>query len=155
MQINQLRLFILSLGLAILQLIINATTIFYLDCLAVILVILLINGKYSIRLLVVLALIADLIGHWYLGTHLFACITLSFLSRYCVNFYRMCNPFQKVIMVGLFYSLFRAIMFCIGLITHNSHFAWLNYSLEIIGLAPLILWLFNSWVIKISADLII
>lgn len=155
MQINPLKLYLLILVIAIVQLIINSSTLLYLDIIGMVLVVILVNGIYSLRMLVAIGLFADLIGHWYLGTHLVATILISFLTSSMLNFYRMSSSIQKIIIVGVFYSLLSLIDGLIGLLTHNSNFHLLNYIVELIVLTPIVLWLFNRFIIKISADIII
>ena len=80
MILKNLRLIIFVLILLVIQFLINNLSIFYVDLLGIILITLLIEGKSSWLALVLLSLIADLFGHWYLGSHLFAIVILSVFS---------------------------------------------------------------------------
>ena len=56
--------------LSLCAILINNLTIFYVDILAIVLVCLLLGGNYNWTQLIILSLLADLFGHWYLGSHL-------------------------------------------------------------------------------------
>ncbi len=155
MQTKQFKWIILVIGLIFCQLIMNSLTIFYVDILGIFLVLILLNDTYQIRTLIVLSLLADLIGHWYLGTHLFAAILISFITGYFVHFYKICNNYQKNFINGIVYSLLVIIITIIGLITHNSSFSWLSYLIEIFLISPLILWILQRYIIRFSADLVL
>lgn len=78
MQIKYLNLSILIIIILFLQLIINNTTILYIDCLTLLLVAFLLDGLFPVRLILIVSLLADLFGHWYLGTHLLAITLISY-----------------------------------------------------------------------------
>ncbi|HLX53308.1 MAG TPA: hypothetical protein VKR58_05180, partial [Aquella sp.] len=88
MQVKYLNLIILIVIILAFQLIINNTTILYIDCLTLVLVTLLLDGFFSVRFIFIVCLLADLFGHWYLGTHLLAITIISFPTKGLVNFYR-------------------------------------------------------------------
>ena len=96
MQINSIRFILFIIGIAIIQQIVNNSTTIYIDCVGLVLVALLItNTECYFRFLIILSIFADLIGHWYFGTHLLAVILISFISNYIVDFYKICNNLQK------------------------------------------------------------
>ncbi len=143
MHSNNIKLFILIFGLMLFQLIINNLTVLYLDCLSVILVILLFRKNSYLKLIIFIAFFTDLMGHWYLGSHLFATILLSFLSQRLVITYSLGGSLQKMVMISVFYVMLSGIMMLIGLLTHNSFINWVDLSIEVLILCPIILWLFS------------
>ena len=138
-----MKLLILIFGLMLFQLIINNLTVLYLDCLSVILVILLFRKNSYLKLIIFIAFFTDLMGHWYLGSHLFAAILLSFLSQRLVITYSLGSSLQKVAMISIFYAMLSGILILIGLLTHNSFINWIDFSVEVFVLCPVILWLFS------------
>jgi len=154
MQIKYLNLYILIVIILILQLIINNTTILYIDCLTLILVALLLDGLFTIRLIFFISLLADLLGHWYLGTHLFAIILISFPIKGLVNFYRMSNMLQKVVLNGIFALLAYIIIGLVDMLFHKSSINWLDILIEIIILNPIFLLLSNTLTVKLPSDII-
>lgn len=140
---SNFKLFTLILSLIIFQLIINNLTIYYTDALGVVLVVLLFRENVHLRLIVILALFADLMGHWYLGSHLFVVIFLSFLSQRLIVMYYLAGALQKVAMVSVFYSMLGLILMLIGSLTHNSPINWADFSLDVFIICPVILWLFS------------
>ncbi len=143
MRDNNIKLLILIFGLMLFQLIINNLTVLYLDCLSVILIILLFRKNSYLKLIIFIAFFTDLIGHWYLGSHLFAVILLSFLSQKLVITYSLSGSLQKMAMISIFYAMLSGIMMLIGLLTGNSFINWIDFSIEVLVLCPIILWLFN------------
>ncbi|MCE2706078.1 MAG: hypothetical protein LW807_03290 [Proteobacteria bacterium] len=134
---GQIKLIVLTLFLSIVQLLINSSSIIYADLLGVFLVVLLVNQFCLYRQLIIIAFFADIVGHWYLGTHLFALITISFLADKYFNFYKISNIFQKIISIIVFYSLFNGVITIIGLLTHNIRVDTLSFIIEIIVLCPI------------------
>lgn len=154
MRINLVKLYLLIFITAALQMIINSTTILYLDGIAVVLVIILATEIYSLRMLVIISLIADLIGHWYLGTHLLATIMVSFFTHHLKIFFRMSNNFQKYLILVFYYLALEGIIFSVSILSHNFNFNLLSYAINIFVLIPALLTLHNKFVIKNSMDLI-
>lgn len=155
MQRSNLRFVFLILLLSIFQVVINNSTKVYLDCLSVVLVIILFANVFSFRSVIILALFADLIGHWYLGSHLFAAMIVSFMARPLVNFYKMSGGVQRSITIAIFYTILTCIITLIGMITHNLSISWLDFAIEIFILCPAILFLYNFTKIKTySPDII-
>ena len=154
MQTNRIRLIIVILLLTLIQLMINNGGIIYLDCVGVVLIALLINGQYTLQMLIFTALFADLIGHWYLGTHLLAAILSSFITSPLVNFYRICNPIQKATLTSMLYAFALGIVAIVGLLTHNVILSWGGFFLNILVICPLILSLLSYFVFKPCSDII-
>lgn len=154
MIIDNLRLTLFIFVGAILEVIINNTTILYIDILGIILVIILVNEIYTIGSLIFISLVADLIGHWYLGSHLLSLVLISFTTSRFINFYKMCNSIQKNFITILYYSISVCFLVAIGAITRTMHFSLISYLLEVIFLLPIILWLFNKIIIKTTMDII-
>ncbi|MFN8770877.1 MAG: hypothetical protein ACK5Z5_07900 [Neisseriaceae bacterium] len=115
---------------------------------------LLINKLCLFRQLIIIALAADLIGRWYLGTHLFAIVLISFISDKYYNFYKLSGTLQKIISVIIFTGMQFAITAIIGLLTHNIRIDLLSLATEFIILCPLI-FLISSKVLKnVFSDII-
>ncbi len=155
MRIDSLRLTTFIFICAILEIIINNATILYVDLLGIVLIILLVNEVYTISSLIVLSIFADLIGHWYLGSHLLSVTLVSFATSSFINFYRMCNTMQKIFIIILFYSLFVCVIVGIEAVTRTMHFSLISYFLEVVILLPIMLWLFTKFIVKTPADIII
>ncbi len=140
---NNIRFLLLILSLSIFQLIINSSTIFYIDCLGVILIILLFKKNISLRIIILLSFFTDLMGHWYIGSHLFAVIIISFFTQNLFTMYAMGSSIQRTFMISIFYALLSGIISLIGILTHSGFINWLDFGLEVILLCPLIQWLFS------------
>lgn len=154
MQISYFRFSLLIGLILIIQSIVNNTTILYFDCLPLLLVAILLEGIFEIRLIFMICLLADLFGHWYLGTHLLSITLVSFLTKGFVNFYRVSNVLQKVIFNGIFSLIAYIIITLVGLVMHNSNFGWLNLLIEVIIINPVILFILSSFIIKMPPDII-
>ncbi len=154
MRIDNLRLAIFIFIGPILEIIINNTTILYIDIFGIILVIILVNEIYTMGSLIFISLLADLIGHWYLGSHLLSLVLISFTTSRFINFYKMCTFMQKNFITILYYSVSVCFLVAIGAITRTLHFSLLSYLLEIIFLLPIIFWLFNKIIIKTTTDIL-
>ena len=155
MQIKRMHLIIFVVVIAIVQLVINnATTFIYLDCMGVLLMVLLLSAGYLWSNVIILSLFSDLIGHWYLGSHLLAFTLLSFIAGYFNNYYKMSTFVQRSVLLIIFYSLMRAILALIEFILHTpgTTSIW-GYLVDMIG-APLILFLFSRYVLRLSTDII-
>jgi hypothetical protein len=155
MKSNHLKFTVLIIFFALIQILINNISTIYIDWLGVVLVFLLFINVFSFSLIILIALIADLIGHWYLGTHLLAIILLSFIISPLLNFYKMSNEFQKYFILCVFYALLSLIIFIIGLITKNSFIGLNSFLIEESILVPLTLILFNLVGVRtIATDII-
>ncbi len=149
-----LKLAIISLITIATQLIINSITSIYVDLLGIFLVILLVNQLANYQQLFILAFLADIIGHWYLGTHLFSLILISFITEKYYNFYKMSNILQKNISIILFFSLFDGIVCLIGLISHNLKIDMLGFAFEIVVFCPLFFFILSRFFKNTSSDFI-
>lgn len=152
MIIDNFKLSIAIVIFALFQITLNVSTTFYIDCIGIILVILLFIDNISILSIVIISLIADLIGQWYIGSHLFAIIFCSFFNKTFINFYKMTNPGNKYFIIILFYSLLSGILTIISYISHNFGFSIYNYLLDIIAIIPLVLFIFHKFVIEHVLD---
>ena len=140
--------------LAIIQLSINNTTIFYVDLLGALTVILLLSDNYTFNSLLIITIFSDLIGHWYIGTHLFAAVLLTFLLSVITNFFSISSFLHKIMILMFFYTIFLLIILGIDLLTHNVVIHWSSFILEIVVFAPIILKFLNNGLIKRSEDVI-
>lgn len=154
MQIKYFSLYILIIVILALQLVINNTTTLYIDCLTLVLVALLLDGFFSIRFIVAVCLLADLFGHWYLGTHLLAITLISFPTRGLVNFYRVSNILQKIVLNGIFALIVYIIIGLIDILLHRSGFGWINLLVEVVILNPIILLTLSGFIIKPPSDIL-
>ena len=154
MIVNNFKLAILFLALVIIQILVNNFTVIYIDNLALVLVVLLLSGRYSWIQLIVLSLIADLIGHWYLGSHLLAITLLSMFSANFANFYKVCNGFQRSIITGLFYLGLIFIIYLISLATSRVYVSFSGLFLSLIVILPLVQMLINRWLLGSNSDYI-
>lgn len=152
MIIDKFKLSVAIILFALFQIIINVSTTFYIDCIGIILTILLFIDDVSIFSIVIISLIADLIGQWYIGSHLFAIIFCSFFTKSFINFYKMTNPGNKYFIIILFYSFLSGILTIISYVSHNFGFSIYNYLLDIIAIIPLILFIFHKFIIEYVLD---
>lgn len=127
----------------------------YLDGLTLVLVAFLLEGLFAVRILFTVCLLADLFGHWYLGTHLLAITLISFPVKGFVNFYRVSNVLQKVVLNGIFALFAYLIIGLIDLLVHKTMISWINFAVEIILVNPIILFLLHRYVIRFSPDIIL
>lgn len=148
------KLYLLAIIFLIIEISINSYSIIYVDIIGIFLTVLLINKLCLFRQLIIIALAADLIGRWYLGTHLFAIVLISFISDKYYNFYKLSGTLQKIISVIIFTGMQFAITAIIGLLTHNIRIDLLSLATEFIILCPLI-FLISSKVLKnVFSDII-
>lgn len=141
--------------LIVCQLAINNLTIIYVDCLGVLLAILLAYNSFSIRAVILLSIISDLVGHWYIGSHLFASVLVSFVTGYFTNFYRMSNFVQRYVLVVIFYSIFKGILLLLDKALGNSISTAYSYPVEIGIILPITFIIFSRYIIKASSDIIV
>ncbi|MCC2625076.1 MAG: hypothetical protein K0R14_949 [Burkholderiales bacterium] len=153
MQIKYLNLSILIVIILTLQLIANNTTVLYLDCLTLILITLLLDGFFPVRFILVVCLMADLFGHWCLGTHLLAITLVSFLTKGLVNFYRVSNILQQIVLSGIFALVAYGIIGAVDFLMHRSSMGWINLLIELVVLNPLILLSSTTFIIKLPSDI--
>jgi|SRR6185437_6755862 len=153
MQVKYLNLFILIVIILAFQLIINNTTILYIDCMTLVLVTLLLDGFFPVRIIFVVCLLADLFGHWYFGTHLLAITLISFPTKGLVNFYRVSNVLQKVVLNGIFALIAYGIIGLVDVLLHKSGMNWINLLIELLVLNPIILLMLSAFVIKLPSDI--
>ena len=155
MKINKIKISSLVIFLVFLELFTNNVTPLYVDVLGVLLVIWLVNDSYSLHGLVVLSLLADLIGNWYLGSHLIIILLLSFITANVTHFYRICGFWQKNILLIFFYSLFCVALVVLSFITGRYNFNWINYICELVIYIPLVNYFFIKVIDNSSDDLIL
>jgi cell shape-determining protein MreD len=138
----------------VVQIILNSSTSLYLDLMGALIIILLLTNNYNFKSLIILTFLADLIGHWYLGTHLFAAICMTFLTGYVTNFFNISTLLKKNIILAVFYTLFLLIIALIDLGLHNIGMHWFNFVIEVGIFSPLILKSLNTLLINHNDDII-
>lgn len=148
------KLYFLTILLILAQLFINSTSVIYVDILGVFLIVLLINKFCLFRQLIILAMVADLIGRWYLGTHLFAIILISFFSDRYYNFYKLSGSAQKIISIMIFTIIEFMLNTLIGLLTNSVKIDFFSIATEIIILCPLIFLITAKLLKTPSSDII-
>ena len=154
MTANNLRLALFGICLIITQFFVNNFTIFYVDLFAILLVSILMLGSFSWGMLIILSIVADVIGHWALGSHLLAIILLSIFSGRFVNFYGMFGFFQRTIVTALFFLALIIISYIIELLTGKVFTSVRSILLEIFILLPLVQFILGKFIFKRSSDLI-
>lgn len=145
---NNLRLAIFLIVLLVSQFLINNLTIFYVDLFGALLVISLMNNNSSWVKMVGFSLLADLFGHWYLGTHLIAIVLVSLMVRNLVRYYSLCGLLQRTLVVNLFFIIMNLIIYVIDLLLGRTLFTFRSLFLEIGLLIPLIQIILDKLVIK-------
>lgn len=141
MQINKIyhiKLYTLIIVFTIFEAAINSSSILYIDLVGIFVLSLLVNKMCLFRQLILFSIIADLTGRWYLGTHLFTLILISFFSDRYHAFYKLSNISQKnifFIMCAIIQSTFIAL---IGIITNNFKVDIISFATEILVICPLV-----------------
>ena len=143
MKKNKYLQLILFIILILLEVYINNISKVYIDIMGVVLLIYVINFNLSIKNIVIISLIADLIGFWYLGTHLIAIITVSILSDKLANYFNLLNTFQKIIFMYIIYALMALIILIIGKVIHNYFINMPGFFIELI-LIPFLYFLIDT-----------
>lgn len=151
---SNLRLALFCILLVITQFAINNFTVLYVDLFALVLISIVLRSNIAWPQLIILSLIADLVGHWFLGTHLLAITIVSLFSGKFVNFYRMCSWFQRLIISSMFFLLLTAIIYLVELITGRVFPLTISLLIEILLLLPLVELLLNKLVFKRSSEFI-
>lgn len=152
MRIRKIKFILFILLLTIIQLLINSFNKCAVDILGVFLVILLSYGFYSLRFVISISLLADLFGHWYLGSHLLCILIIGVFISNLVNYFKISSFIQKLIIIIAFYSLLIASVTIVNGILKNYTFGFYSYLFEIILLCPIILALFDSYIVKLNAS---
>ncbi|MDD3265632.1 MAG: hypothetical protein PHC75_00450 [Burkholderiales bacterium] len=135
---NNLKYLIMLLAAVFTQFMVNNFTIFYVDIFGAVLVIALLLGSYSWLFLICLSLLADLLSHWYLGTHLIGMVLISIMSDKIVNFYRISNPLNKFVIAVFYYLLLFFIIVLIGFITKKVFFSVTSLLFQIFVVLPIV-----------------
>ena len=143
MILKNLRLIIFVLILLLAQFLINNLSIFYVDLLGIILINLLIEGKSSWLALVLLSLVADLFGHWYLGSHLLAIVVLSVFSVRVNRFYQLCGWINRSIIANFFFLLMSLVIYLIDILLGKTFTSFYSITLELVLLMPLVQFTLN------------
>lgn len=142
MILRNLRLILLLVVLAITQFIVNDFTIFYIDVIGVVSVSLLLEGKSNWGKLMLISIFADLIGHWYLGTHLLAIVILSFFSGNFNRYYQLCGWLNRSFIVVIYFLVMNLIVYGIDLAIGKTFFTIPNLLLEVFVVVPIVqIWL--------------
>lgn len=154
MILRNLRLILFVLSLLITQFLINNLSIFYVDLLGIVLIITLIENKSSWLVLVILSIVADLFGHWYLGSHLFAILLLSWLSTRTSRFYLLCGWVNRTVIANFFFLLMGLVIYLLDLVLGKTFTSLSSIALELFFLMPLVQFIFNTFVHAKSSEFI-
>lgn len=154
MRTNNLKLSIYIMIIMVLQILLNTSTKLYLDLMGVVIVILLLHNNYSFRYLIIITLLADVIGHWYLGTHLFAAVLITFLSGHMTNFFNLSTFPKKSVIVSFFYTIFSLIILLVDLCLHNPGTRIIDMVVEIFILVPIGLKILDKLLVKHNEDVV-
>lgn len=154
MILRNLRLILFVLSLLITQFLINNLSIFYVDLLGVVLIITLMENKSSWLMLVILSLVADLFGHWYLGSHLFAILMLSTFSVRMSRFYLLCGWINRNVIANFFFILMSGVIYLIDISLGKTFTSLSSIVLELVLLMPLVQFAFSHIVHVKSSEFI-
>lgn len=154
MRTNNFKLILYILAIAIIQILINNSSKLYLDLTGIIIIILLLSNNYNYNSLIILTIFSDLIGHWYIGTHLLAGLLITFLTGNVTNFFNISNFIHKSVLVAFFYTIFLFIILLIDLCLHNIAVDWIDFIIEIFICTPIILKILNNVLNKHTEDII-
>ena len=152
MKIKKIKFVLFIALITIIQVLINIFSNCSIDILGIFLVVLLAYGFYSLRFIILISLLADLFGHWYLGSHLLTIIIIGIFLSKLVNYFRISSFIQRLIIIVAFYSLLITGVTLINGILNNYTFSWYAYIFEIMLLCPIILALFDSYIVKLNTS---
>jgi hypothetical protein len=152
--INNVRLIVLCFIVVFAQTLINNLTIFYVDIVGLVLISLLILGNYTWLQLIILSMIADLFGHWLLGTHLLTVVILSNFSIKFSRFYRMCNWLSRTIIANGFFIFFNLIIYMIDFTVGRILISWYSLIVELLILMPLVQLLLQKIIISNASSIV-
>lgn len=141
---NHIKLYLFILAIIIAQTIINSSTYIYVDILGILLIILLSTKTSAFYQLILISIIADLIGRWYLGTHLFSITIISIFTNRYYNFYKIINYINKNIYIIICNLLLFTIMGLIGLITNNVSLKYFDLLIELLIICPILFFITNK-----------
>lgn len=151
---SNLRLGIFLFLLLVSQFLINNFTIFYVDFFGILLIVSLMSGAYSWSKMVMFSLLADIFGHWYLGTHLVSIVIISFMVHNLVNFYRMCGWFQRTLVTNVFFIVMKLVIFVIDATLSHTYVSINSLIFEIIICMPIIQLVLDKIIIKRTSEFV-
>ncbi|RTK98256.1 MAG: hypothetical protein EKK57_12100 [Proteobacteria bacterium] len=151
---SNLRLGIFLFLLLVSQFLINNFTIFYVDFFGILLIVSLMSGAYSWSKMVMFSLLADIFGHWYLGTHLVSIVIISFMVHNLVNFYRMCGWFQRTLVTNVFFIVMKLVIFVIDAILSRTYVSINSLIFEIVICMPIIQLVLEKIIIKRTSEFV-
>ncbi len=142
MILRNLRLIILLISCAIIQFIINNFTILYIDIIGIVVISLLLDGRSNWSKLVLVSLMADLMGHWYLGTHLLPLVILSIFSQKINRYFQLCNWLNRSLITVLYWFLFSVFIYMLDLLLSKTLISVYSLLFEFIIIIPILqIWL--------------
>lgn len=151
---SNLRLGIFLFLLLVSQFLINNFTIFYVDFFGILLIVSLMSGAYSWPKMIVFSLLADIFGHWYLGTHLVSIVIISFMVHNLVNFYRMCGWLQRTLVTNVFFIVMKLVIFVIDAILSRTYVSINSLIFEIVICMPIIQLVLEKIIIKRTSEFV-
>lgn len=151
---SNLRLGVFLFLLLVSQFLINNFTIFYVDFFGILLIVSLMSGAYSWSKMVMFSLLADIFGHWYLGTHLVSIVIISFMVHNLVNFYRMCGWFQRTLVTNVFFIVMKLVIFVIDAILSRTYVSINSLIFEIVICMPIIQLVLEKIIIKRTSEFV-
>lgn len=151
---SNLRLGVFLFLLLVSQFLINNFTIFYVDFFGILLIVSLMSGAYSWSKMVMFSLLADIFGHWYLGTHLVSIVIISFMVHNLVNFYRMCGWFQRTLVTNVFFIVMKLVIFVIDATLSHTYVSIESLIFEIVICMPIIQLVLEKIIIKKPSEFV-
>lgn len=148
--LDNISLICITIILAIIQVSINNLNLFYLDLIAILLSIMLFfNFTQSIvTKIIAVSIFADLFSCFFLGTHLFATIMLSFFSHRMIKFYNILTNNQKIFFIAIFYCLIIGIL-CLVQFINNKPICIDFFGLVVaVIIVPFIVSYFNRYILS-------
>lgn len=150
--VNKVSFIIFCIILVVAQFLTNNFSIFYVDLFAILLVSLLLRGNLLWMQLIILSFVGDLIGHWFLGTHLLAVVLLSYFTNKIANFYRMCGWFPRTLISIFYLAIFYLIVYIVELSTKRVVTSLDDILVQLLVFLPLVQLVLNLLTTQKSSE---
>lgn len=150
--VNKVSFIIFCIILVVAQFLTNNFSIFYVDLFAILLVSLLLRGNLLWLQLIILSFVGDLIGHWFLGTHLLVVVLLSYFTNKIANFYRMCGWFPRTLISIFYLAIFYLIVYIVELSTKRVVTSLDDILVQLLVFLPLVQLVLNLLTTQKSSE---
>jgi membrane protein YqaA with SNARE-associated domain len=142
-QSSKLQFYVLLSLLLIVQVLINSMTNWSIDIFGSIIIVLALTDD-ALLVITLIAAIADLLGHWYLGTHLLSILVIGAVFEYIRQFFVICSFMQRLSLVTLCFISFSIVECIIDVVSHGMRINLYSYIINIFVICPLVFLLLGN-----------